>query len=364
MLLLHLVSATSWGGGERYALDILTHFRSLGWKTGVFTRDLQVVNTPFEKAGIKTHFLPLHGYLDPLSPLQLASLLRHQKEQGIILHVHKYKDAFTALLARRLSRRSDVRVVMTRHLVRRPSRGWLQRRIYRNLDAHLFVSRRARDIFLAPWPRPLPFPADRIHALHSSIAATQTPYSPPPDKGPRNIIFLGRLHPEKGIETLIEALPALRGRRARCRICGTGSADYVDSLRRLATRLGVMDLIDWMGHVADTAPIIADSHIAVLPSVVPEAFGLVNIEVMAQGRMQICTSTGAQREYLSQGAEGLFITPRDSESLAKLLAELLDDPSQPPRYVKMGRTAWGTYARDLAWPRFAARLERIYRSLF
>lgn len=363
MLLLHLVSAKSWGGGERYALDICTHFRSLGWKTGALTRNLQAVDVPFARAGIKTVFLPLHGYADPFSPLQLASMLRREKEKGIILHAHKYKDAFTALVAKKLSRRSDVKVVMTRHLVRTPHRSRLMRWICRRLDAHLFDSRLARDTFLKPWPKPLPFPGDRVHALHCSVAEAQPPYAPPPEKGPRIILYIGRLHPEKGVETLIKALPALRGRRARCYICGTGEADYVDSLHRLGDRLGVSDLIDWKGHVPATAPMIEGAHIAVLPSAVPEAFGLVNIEVMAGGRMQICTALGAQREYLDQGVDALFIEPGDSETLSVMLSELLDDESVPPRYVTMGRAAWEAYARNLAWPRFAARLERIYRSL-
>ena len=358
MRLIHLISATTWGGGERYALDVCRHFRAWGWQVLALTRDANAVDLPFEAEGIRVRHFSLRGYADLISPLRLASLLRMRREPTVI-HVHKYKDAFTALLARKLARRRDVRVILTRHLVKPGKRSRLARRIYRNLDAQIFVSRLARDRFLSSWPdKKLPFPAQRMHTLHNSLNITQPPYSPAPAKGPRIILFLGRLSPEKGIETLLRALPALRGRRARLRICGTGQADYVDSLKRLGTRLGVMDLIDWKGHVADTGEAIRAAHLAVLPSVAEESFGLANIEIMAVGRAQICTSNGAQREYLTHGREALFIRPGDHEALERNLIELLENPA---RLEAMGRNAHATYAATLAWPRFASRFEAIYR---
>lgn len=360
--LIHLISAVTWGGGERYALDVCRHFRSLGWHVIAFTRDSRAVDAPFESEGLRVRHLPLRGYADAVTPLRLASMLRARGKDEIVIHVHKYKDAFTALLARRLSRRKDVRVVLTRHLVKPAGRSLLSRRIYRNLDAQIFVSALARDRFLSAWPggKP-PFPAGKLHTLHNSLLREQPPYLPPPAKGPRIVLFLGRLSPEKGVETLIEALPALRGHRTRARICGTGEADYVDSLKRLATRLGVMDLIDWKGYVARTDTAIRECHVAVLPSVAEEAFGLANIEIMSGGRLQICTSTGAQPEYLTPGRNAFFIAPGDSKALAAKLLELLGGDSPHPAVEIMGRQAHADYADRLAWPAFAARLEAIYR---
>lgn len=360
--LIHLISAVTWGGGERYALDICRHFRAKGWQVQAYTRDSNAVDLPFEREGVKIRHLPLRGYTDMLSPLRLAKMLKSRPADTVI-HVHKYKDAFTALLARKLAGRKDVRVVLTRHLVKPAKRGWLARRIYRNLDAQIFVSALARDRFMSVWKgEPLPFHAQRMHTLHNSLYGPTPDYTPPPAKGPRIILFLGRLAPEKGIETLLEALPALRGRRARAWICGTGQADYVDLLKRTASRLGVMDLIDWKGHVADADAAIRACHVAVLPSVGEESFGLANIEVMRMGRAQICTSNGAQREYMRAGRDAMFIAPRDSEALSRLLTEMLDDPSSPSGIEKMGLAARRTYMETLEWQRFATRLEAIYRS--
>jgi len=358
--LIHLISATTWGGGERYALDVCRHFRSRDWHVLALTRDVVAVDRPFELEGVRVRHLPLRGYADLVSPLRLASMLRARTD-GTVLHVHKYKDAFTAIVARMLARRRDVKVVLTRHLVKRGKRGLLARFIMRRLDAQIFVSRLARDRFVSAWPSGrLPFQQQRMHILHNSIFNPQEPYSPPPVKGPRIVLFLGRLSPEKGLETLLSSLHVLRGRRARLWICGTGQADYVDSLKRLATRLGVMDLIDWKGYVDNPQAAIAACHLAVLPSVAEESFGLANAEVMAAGRVQICTSHGAQSEYLADHRTALFIPPSDAEALARSLLTLLDDTTHPPLLESMGRAAYTAYAATLSWPRFAARLEAIY----
>lgn len=359
--LIHLISAVTWGGGERYALDVCRHFRSRGWHVVAFTRDSRAVDAPFESEGVRLRHLPLRGYADWISPMRLASMLRTGRKEPTIIHVHKYKDAFTALLARKLSRRKDVKVILTRHLVKPAGRSFVSRCIYRNLDAQIFVSALARERFLSAWQGGSPpFPLSRLHTLHNSLLIEQPPYAPPPAKGPRIVLFLGRLSPEKGVETLIEALPALRGRRARARICGTGQADYVDSLKRLAANLGVMDLIDWKGYVTRTDTVISSCHVAVLPSVAEESFGLANIEIMAGGRVQICTASGAQPEYLTDGRNALFISPRDSKALSDKLISLLDDDAETPSVITMGRQAYEDYASALAWPRFASRLERIY----
>ena len=81
---------------------------------------------------------------------------------------------------------------------------------------------------------------------------------------------------------------------------------------------------------------------------------------MAGGRLQICTASGAQPEYLTDGRNAVFITPGDSKALSDKLISLLEDDAETPAIISMGRQAYEDYASTLAWPRFAARLESIY----
>lgn len=145
--------------------------------------------------------------------------------------------------------------------------------------------------------------------IHNSLNIPDIPAVPEPAKGPVTAIYLGRLAPDKGLESIIDALALLKGEKLRLRLVGTGRPDYVDSLRAKAVAAGVMNVIDWPRHKEEALDFIRNSHFGVTPSSAPEAFGLSNIECMAQGRPVIASDNGAQPEYISDGKEGILVPP-------------------------------------------------------
>lgn len=358
MNLIHILTENRWGGIPRYALDICRHFRDEGWKVTAFTIDAKAVDSLFEKEGVRLLHAPFGGMWDIGSARVLAKTLRPLDEGSVVIHAHGFRNAFTALLARKIAARPDVRIVMTRHKVRRGLDSWLFRRIYRNLDAMIFVSRLAKERFLSTWhDRPLPFPEERLHVLHNSL---NLPYIKPEPKsvpGPVTAMFHGPLVPGKGIETLIDAMSMLKGQRIRLRIVGGGIPDYVDRMRRRAITRGVMEMIDWRKHTDSPLGHIAETDFGVLPSVTEEAFGLANIEYMRCGRPQVCTSNGAQPEYITDGREGFLVSPGNAGQLAEAIRRLATDPELRRR---MGERAANTFNTTLSWPHFAERLTEIY----
>lgn len=300
-ILVHIVSSRLWGGMERYALDISRAFTDKGWTVEVFTRDSRAIDTMFARAGIKVHHAPLSGYFDVTTAYALMRFLRRSNRK-VVIHTHFYRDAFAALLARKLARKSreQVRVVCTHHSCRPAREGKMMRRIYRNLDAFIFVSDLARTHFLSRWKEDaIPFSQASIHTLHPTITTTSFPeYTPPPEKGPFTLLYLGRLSPEKGLEKLIATMALLKGKRIRLTIKGTGLADYVDSLQRLAVRSGVSNLIDWMGWDEKPIDAILNSHAAICVSPTEEPFSMAALEIMACGRTQIVPPNGAFSEIL------------------------------------------------------------------
>jgi len=356
--LIHMVASNKWGGPQRYALDICRHFSTRGWKVEVFTRDAKAVDFPFESADIPRVHAPLSGYFDISTSLVLARHISAIPKGKGIVHVHRYRDAFTALLARKIAGRPDIRVISTSHLVRKAKDSWLFRRIYRNLDAQIFVSGIAAGRFLSTWHDGAPpFDKDRVHVLHNSL------YNPPydivsePSKGPIIAMFHGPLRQGKGLEVLIDAMSKLKDLKLRLRIVGSGHPDYIDSLRRRAISRGVMESIDWHRHTYNPHPLIRESHFGVLPSVSEEAFGLANLEYMANGRPQTCTSNGAQTEYLTDGVEALMVLPGDTQALADAMRKLATDPDLR---AYMGKKATDTFTSNFSWQKFVDRLESIY----
>ena len=296
-LLIHILPTNRWNGVGRYALDICRYFLSEGWDVAAITRDARAVDSFFEKEGIRLLHAPFYGMLDVESVRLLSSTLKDAPLWNTVIHVHGFRNACTALLARRISRRPDVKIVMTRHKVKKGIDSWIFRRIYRRLDSIIFVSELARQRFLSTWQRrSLPFPEDILHTLHNSLNTSLQPIEPRLGKGPVFAMFHGPLLPGKGVEDLIDAMALLKNQRLRLRIAGNGNPDYIDRLRRRAMARGVMEMIDWHRQVDDVLPLIRECDFGVLPSRTEEAFGLANIEYMICGKPQVCSSNGAQPE--------------------------------------------------------------------
>lgn len=355
--LIHLVSSNRWGGARQYALDICTYYRDQGWDVEVMTRDARVVDDRFKAAGIGILHGPLRGFFDPASVIVLARRLARIPHDSGLVHVHSYRDAFTVLIAKRLVRRPDIRVVSTRHKVKRGRNSWLLRRIYDKINAHIFVSKTAFDTFRRTWPDRLPMNSERVHILHNSVNIRTAMPGIEPDKGPIFALYSGSVVKGKGIETIIDAMASLRGLKLRLRIAGPGNPDDLDALRRRAMARGVMEMIDWRTNGDAPDELFVTSHFAVLPSVEREGFGLPNLRVMAAGRAQICTTNGAQSEYLEDGETALFVPPADPPALAEAMRRLASDPHLR---ADIGSKAYRQYSQKLSWDSFVPKLTEIY----
>ncbi|MBD5222078.1 MAG: glycosyltransferase family 4 protein [Bacteroidales bacterium] len=345
MKIIEIVSASTRDDSVRYALNLAKGFASGGVEMLVFTRDASNVDSLFRSAGIPLRHAPLRGYFDFPSAWVLSRTLKNEP-RGTVIHVHRYRDAFTALLARKVSGRKDIRVIHTRHKTRRGYDSILLRRVYRNLDAQIFVSQMARDRFLSAWKSEYPFPPDRLHVIFPTLDSDPAAPLPLPQKGPVTALYLGELAPGKGIEILIDALYRLRETRSRLRICGSGNPDYVDSLRRRAQARNVMEMIDWKKDDSDPWIHLKECHFGVMPSVSPESFGWPSLYFLAAGRPMVATNNGAQTEYLRQGYNSLLVPPANAAPLGEALHRMA---SEAELREKLGRGAFKTHSERLTW---------------
>lgn len=356
--LIHLLPINRWSAVGKYALDICRHYHSVGIDTFVLTRGAVVVDRNFSDFGIPFVNAPLSGLTSFSTALALRGELERRADKEVVVHIHRYRDAFAVRLAAFLAKHPAVRIVSTRHKVRVGRTGMFYPRLYRCVDSHVFVSALARDAFLKPWviKGRLPFDADSIHVLHNSVLAAPESPLPEPERGAITALFHGNISRGKGVETLIDALSLIKGVKVRLKIAGAGTPDYIDTLRVRAELRGVTSLIDW-NNGGELFPLIAQCHFGVLPSLEREACGLSNIELMACGRAQICSANGAQGEYLSDGLDALFSPPADTVALAAKIKRLASNSDLRHR---MGSNAFSAYRDHLSWSVFIKALDKIY----
>ena len=343
-----------WAGPERYAFDICRYFKDSGWTTKVLTRDARAVDRHFENAGIEVRHAPLRQYPDYYSARAMARLFAEMPRGAGIVHVHRYNDALTCILARRLARRPDVRLVATRHKAEIGRDSFLRRVIYNGLDSHLFVSEFSKKVFYEGWkPGKSPLKEEKTDVTYNSLFNVSDAFMPFQEKGPIAGAYRGKLRPGKGLETLIDAFALLKKSKVRLRIMGKGSPDYVDALRQRAQMAGVAEKIDWSRNTEFAEDKLPGVHFGILPSDEPEAFGMANLEFMAWGKPQISTFSGAEREMLLPGEDSIEVAPGNPALLAEAIEKLATDASLR---TKMGKMAFERYTELFSWPKFIERL--------
>jgi len=140
------------------------------------------------------------------------------------------------------------------------------------------------------------------------------------------ILSVGRLSQEKGHADLLRAAAALRAMQGvpRFRIVIVGDGPERGPLSRLATELGVQDLVSFSGFQRDTKPYYTIAKMVAVPSH-SEGSPNVVLEAMAAGLPIAANAVGGVPEILEEGVTGLMVSPRNPDAMAKALLRILGD---------------------------------------
>ncbi|GAB4166615.1 MAG: glycosyltransferase [Thalassobaculales bacterium] len=176
--------------------------------------------------------------------------------------------------------------------------------------------------------------------------------------GRRVVLFMSRLHAKKGLPALAGAFARLAATRPDLAllVCG-GDYGAEAAFRRQIAALGIAHRVVIAGHVEGTAKAaaFAESTLFCLPSLA-ENFGNAIVEAMAFGLPVVTT---AHVDIAPDIAPAARIGTPDADSMAALMAGLLDDPAAA---AALGRAGQRLVAERYAWPVIADRMEAIYEA--
>jgi glycosyltransferase involved in cell wall biosynthesis len=202
-------------------------------------------------------------------------------------------------------------------------------------------------------------PTPRIPAL--GLDPDTFHYRPVPRPDSFTVGFVGRLAPEKGVETLIDAVAAL-GAPARLDIAGEGPARAL--LEAHAREAGLEDAARFVGTLDPdgVARFLSAIDVLVVPSrpspVWQEQYGRVIVEAMGCGVPVIGSTSGAIPEVI--GDAGLLFDDRDTGALVAHLRTLRDSPE---RRTQLGRRGYDHAMARHTISRQAAQIVDFYREL-
>jgi glycosyltransferase involved in cell wall biosynthesis len=143
-----------------------------------------------------------------------------------------------------------------------------------------------------------------------------------------DLIFLGRLVSDKGVDVLLDALGLLAARGIRPRLTVVGDGPERPALEGQAHGLGVEEQVRFLGarQGEEVVRLLNAHRILVVPSRYDEPFGIVALEGIACGCLVIGSRGGGLKEAI--GRCGLTFRNGDSGDLAALLAGALADPGR------------------------------------
>jgi glycosyltransferase involved in cell wall biosynthesis len=171
-------------------------------------------------------------------------------------------------------------------------------------------------------------PGGRVRVVYNGIA-TAAPATPTPElaglrsRGPV-VCSLTQLRPGKGVETLIDAMPAVLRVRPDAHLAIWGDGPLRESLGRRVTGLAVERAVSFLGAASDPARALSGADVFVMPSW-HEAFPYVLLEAMAASVPIVATDVGGVREAVRPHDEGVLVRARDTGALGRAITTLLDD---------------------------------------
>ena len=187
--------------------------------------------------------------------------------------------------------------------------------------------------------------------------------SQPEPPEPAVVVLASRMLWDKGVGEFVAAARLLRGRGSQARFVLVGTPDPGNPASVSEDQLKDWQQegdIEWWGYRADMPEVLAQAHIACLPSYYREGLPKFLIEAAAAGLPLVTTDATGCREAVNPGRNGLLVPPRDPAALVAALGQLLADAGLRGRF--------GAHSRALAVERFdAARIHgetlAVYREL-
>lgn len=302
------------------------------------------------------------GYLYMVT---LAWCLYRTRDDYDVIHVHglNYHTAVAAMMGRKLGKPTLVKLAnsgMASDIARTRSGRQLagSRRL---LPAALRC-----DCFVALSPaiveelRAAGVSGERIVSIPNGVEIDEGIESRPRKPGKVQVVFMGRLHHQKGADVLVEASRLLVERGTAdwtVRIVGDGPVR--SHLEDLADQRNLSAVVEFVGEVGNPMSELDSADIFVLSS---RTEGMSNalLEAMSRSKAVVATSIAGNAAVISHGETGLLVPPEDPVALADALERLAKDPDEIGR---LGRNARSHIEREYAISEIARRYLELYEAL-
>ena len=169
--------------------------------------------------------------------------------------------------------------------------------------------------------------------------------------------FLGRFEEDrKGLPVLLDALPIISRFVPDIRVLIAGPGDSEEVLEKVNPQL--RDRVEFLGKISeeDKADFLASVSLYIAPNTGGESFGIILAEAMAGGATVVASDIPAFVDVLGDGKYGALFESENSESLAKVIIDMLRDNEKRKALAKAG----AAHAQRFDWSQVGEEIFEVY----
>lgn len=153
-----------------------------------------------------------------------------------------------------------------------------------------------------------------------------------------SLLTVGRIHPVKGLEHLLDAVAGITDKNIMLKIVGNTNLyrEYSQSIFNRIEELGIQDSVIFTGEINNVDELIKvynNSDLFLLPSYWETSPSSL-IEAMCMGLPIIASDVGGIKEVIANGENGLLVPPGDANALIDAITRLVDDQALRERLGK------------------------------
>jgi len=363
------------GGSAQVAYQIARHLGKRGHEVTVLASDYGSGNSRFEQDHFRAALLPCAVsrwgfYITP----GLPEWLRTHVAGFDVVHMHTVR-TFQNAVVRHFAVRHEIPYVLSAHgtlpvIVQRK----LAKKAYDLLFGRALLASASRLIAVSPVEaeqyRQAGIEEERISVIYNGLDLEEFAHLPARgtfrsrfrelDGEMKVVLFLGRLHRRKGVNTLIEAFARLETEMDNSVLLIAGPDDgELAHLQALANRLRLHERVWFVGPLygEDRLAALVDADVLASPAV-HEIFGLAPFEALMCGTPVIVADDCGSGELIREAQAGYLVSYRDVDGLAAALLRALQQREEARQMVIAGQAFVDHY---LDWSTIATQLEVMYR---
>lgn len=318
MRVLQVMAGAERGGAETAFVDMCLALHQAGVSQRIVTRPNDLRVPQLRAAGLEVDCLPFGGGVDLYTSWKLRKIVSLWRPDIV--------QTWMARAASKIHKRRDDPYLVVSRLG-----GYYALKYFASTDYFTTITPDIRAYLLREGIAP-----ERVRHINN-FAETEAVTTPlkkadlrTPEEAPA-LLVLARLHQNKAIDTLIKAAVTL----PEVHVWIAGEGGQRDELETLASALGIVERVHFLGWRSDRAALLQACDICVFPSRY-EPFGTVFVQAWANRTPVICSRADGPRQFIRHGEDGLLFDIDDVAGLAGSIRTLIDNQDLCARLVDAG----------------------------